>query len=81
MTRICALLGGAREGILIFCYRVRAVTDSNEAKALGLNVKHLDHDDSLWQDIWRLYCRYSTDAQTEGYGKIFESSDISLRKM
>ena len=57
-----------------------AVIDSGEAKALGLNVKHLDHDDSLWQYIWRLYCRYSTDAQTEGYEKIFESSDISLQK-
>ena len=33
-----------------------AVIDSDEAKALGPNVKHLDLDDSLWQYIWRLYC-------------------------
>lgn len=55
-----------------------AVIDADEAKALGLNVKHLEHDDPLWQQIWRLYCRYFTDAQAEGYEKIFESSESSL---
>ena len=55
-----------------------AVIDSDEARRLGLTVRDLDHRESLWQQIWSLYCRYSIDAQSEGYQKIFESSEVSL---
>ena len=57
-----------------------AVIDADEAKNLGLKVKSLQYNDPLWQQIWRLYCRYFMDAQAEEYEKIFESSEVSLAR-
>ncbi len=55
-----------------------AVIDAEEAKKLGLTVSYLDHQDQLWQKIWRLYCKYRIDSHMEGYQKIFESAQVSL---
>ena len=55
-----------------------AVIDAEEAKNLGLSVAIFDHDDALWQRIWRIFCQFSMDSQRERYAKLFESSEVSL---
>lgn len=52
--------------------------DHKEAQDLGLKVKYCQHDDELWQHIWRLYCMYEIDASANRSVKIFESSKVSL---
>lgn len=55
--------------------------DHKEAADLGLKVKYCQHDEELWQRIWRLYCMYEIDAAANGVTKVFESSKVSLLKV
>lgn len=52
--------------------------DQNEAKGLNFNVKSYPSDDELWRMIWLLYCIYVADARRDGFGKFFESAEISM---
>lgn len=54
------------------------VIDHKEAIDLGLCVKYLAPDNSLWQAIWRLYCAYEMDMRGGKLAKIFESAKVSL---
>lgn len=52
--------------------------DHAEAAGLNLNVKAYKADDPLWRMIWLLYCVYVADARRDGFGKFFESANVSL---
>ncbi|MHB8327851.1 MAG: SDH family Clp fold serine proteinase [bacterium] len=45
-----------------------------KAKELGLNIKYLNKENSLWDKIWQLYISYFPERQF--YNKIFESGEV-----
>lgn len=51
--------------------------DAREAKALGLVIDELAHDDPIWQRLWLLYTMYDFDCQRDALLKVFESSSRS----
>jgi hypothetical protein len=54
------------------------VINWQEAQTLGLNVRYLQHDDELWQAIWRLFCMYDNDVKTNKLIKIIEGARASV---
>lgn len=55
-----------------------SVINSNEAKALGLQVEELDFTSDIFKKIWLLRTLYQMDCERSGYSKIFETSRVSL---
>lgn len=45
---------------------------------IGLAVKYLPMNDSLWERLWRLYCLYEVAIRENCHRKIFESSYVSI---
>lgn len=54
-----------------------SVIGHKEATQLGLKVKYLPPEDSLWKKIWLLYCMYDHDCRRDRYLKVFEGPSIS----
>jgi len=54
-----------------------SVMNATEAKSLNLKVEFLQSQDDLWRKIWLLRSLYQTDCESNGYSKIFESSNVN----
>lgn len=57
-----------------------AVIDFGEAKSLGLSVSFLPPNDSIWKQLWLLYCMYDYDTKANGVGRIIEGEKFSISR-
>lgn len=57
-----------------------AVIDFTEAESLGLAVSYLKPDDTLWKQLWLLYCMYDYDTKANGIGRIIEGDKFSISR-
>ena len=58
------------------------VIDINECKnILKLNIREIDKNSELWDNIWELYCRsifFMQQRQSQGAAKLFENEKVSM---
>lgn len=57
-----------------------AVINAQDAQSLGLKVSYLQPDNSLWQQLWLLYCMYDFDCKSREYAKVFEGVRYSMAR-
>lgn len=57
-----------------------AVIDYSEAKSLGLAVSFLKPEESLWKQLWLLYCMYDYDTKANAIGRIIEGEKFSISR-
>jgi hypothetical protein len=55
-----------------------AAINAKEAREIGLEVEELDHDDQLWEAIWRLWCEYDLALRQNNWGYVFEGRKASI---
>ncbi|MFZ1907326.1 MAG: hypothetical protein WAU56_18245 [Steroidobacteraceae bacterium] len=54
-----------------------SVINHREASAIGLKIKYLPPEETLWRKLWLLYCMYDSDCRRDRYLKVFEGPSIS----
>jgi hypothetical protein len=55
-----------------------AAITAAEARDIGLEIEELEHDDDLWEAIWRLWCDYDLALRQNNWGYIFEGRTASI---
>jgi hypothetical protein len=55
-----------------------AAINAKEAREIGLEVDELEHDDPLWEAVWRLWCEFDLALRQGSLSHIFEGRRASI---